>query len=128
MRTYVVWDGDGNKEEEKKRNARLLSLLGLSTAEIGKRDWLGATTVRYACYKTHLEDVLRSDMGEELYDRLVDEYATTYRLRKKDSKKPLLVYLLIREMRDRGIRPAALGRIVKAILDGDAAEGSSGPA
>ena len=125
VRTYVAWDGDDNKGHEKKRNFRLLSLLGLSKAEIEAGDWLGATTSRFSCCRTNLEGVLRSDMGEELYDSLVAEYVETYRLKQSDSKKkPLVAHLLMREMKNQGIRPEALGRIVEAVLAGDVAGGA----
>ena len=67
---------------------------------------------------------LRSDMGGELYDRLVSEYARAYRLKKKGSKKPLVIHRLMQDMKERQIRPASLERIVKAILGGAPAEGS----
>ena len=122
VRTYVVWDGDRNEGKEKRVNARLLSLLGRG----GDNDdggWLGATAADFACFRDNLEDELRSDMGGELYDRLVSEYSKAYHLKGKDPKKPLVTHLLMREMKERKIRPAALERIVGAILGGE--EGGS---
>ena len=71
VRVYPVWDGDNDKPEEKKRNRRLLSLLGIAEAEAAGSGWLGDTNAEFACHKTKLEGVLRSDLGEGLYDELV---------------------------------------------------------
>lgn len=125
VRTYVVWDGDNNKENEKKNNARLLSLLGMPRDKIDAGAWLGATTPDFACCEADMECMLRSDMGEEVYAPLAVRFRREYGLRGKKDKKPLLAYLMMREMEQRGIRPERLGRIVEAILDGSAAGGSS---
>ena len=122
VRTYVVWDGDGNTGKEKRVNARLLSLLGRGGG--GEDDWLGVTTDDFACFRDKLEVELRSDMGEDIYDRLVSEYRKTYRLKGRNPKKPLVTRLLMREMEKRQIRPACLERIVNAILGDAPAEGS----
>ena len=123
VRVYAVWDGDNNEGKEKKVNARLLSLLGRGSDDEG--EWLGAVTGDFACFKGKMERELRSDMGGELYDRLVSEYSKAYRLGKKDPKKPLVTHLLMREMEKRDKHPERLGWIVEAILDGGAAGGSS---
>lgn len=122
VRTYVVWDGDNNAGKEKRVNARLLSLLGRGVD--GEGDWLGATTGNFACFRDNLELELRSDMGENLYDRLMSEYKKAYRLKERSPKKPLVTHLLMLEMEKRQIRPASLERVVKAILGGAPAEGS----
>ena len=123
VRTYVVWDGDGNTGKEKRVNARLLSLLGRGDGG-GEDGWLGVTTDDFACFRDNLEVELRSDMGEDIYDRLVSEYRKAYRLKERNPKKPLVTRLLMREIEKRQIRPACLGRIVNAILGGAPAEGS----
>lgn len=125
VRTYAVWDGDNNKGKEKRVNARLLSLLGRGSDDEG--EWLGAITGDFACFKGKMEEELRSDMGGELYDRLMAEYTKAYRLGKKDPKKSLVTHLLMQEMEQRGMRPERLGRIVEAILAGGAT-GDSSPA
>ena len=127
VQTYAVWDGDNDKPDEKKRNRRLLSLLGIAEAEAAGGGWLGGVTADFACHETKLEGVLRSDMGKGLYDELVAKYKKTYRLKDSDEKKPLVTHLLMREMERRNVRPAGLGRIVEAILAAGAA-GSPEPA
>ena len=106
VRTYVVWDGDCNTGREKKVNARLLSLLGRGAD--GEDGWLGVTAGDFACFRNKLELELRSDMGEDLYDRLVSGYKKAYRLKEKNPKKPLVTHLLMREMEKRQIHPASL--------------------
>ena len=118
VRTYVVWDGDSDKLPEKKRNRRLLSLLGVAKGKIDSGGWLGDTNASYTCHKTTLEGVLRSDMGKGLYDELVKKYKKTYHLKDSGGKKPLVVHLLMREMERQEIPPAGLGRIVEAIRAG----------
>ncbi len=125
VRTYVVWDGDNNKESEKKNNACLLSLLGMPRDEIDAGAWLGAITPDFACCEADMECMLRSDMGEEIHAPLAVRFRREYGLSGRSDKKPLLAYLMMREMEQRGMRPERLGRIVEAILDGSAAGGSS---
>lgn len=125
VRTYVVWDGDNNAGKEKERNARLLSLLGMPRDEIDAGAWLGAITPDFACCEANMECVMRADMGEETYAPFVVRFRQEYGLRGRKDKKPLLAHLMMREMRRRGMRPERLGRIVKAILDGGPAGGSS---
>lgn len=127
VRVYTVWDGDNNVGKEKKRNARLLSLLGMDKDEIDAGAWLGDTTPSFACCEADMECMLRSDMGEETYAPLAVRFRSEYGLRGKGDKKPLLAHLMMREMKRRRIRPVRLGRIVEAILAGGAA-GGSGPA
>ena len=128
VRTYAVWDGDNNAGREKKRNARLLSLLGMAPDEIDAGAWLGATTPDFACCEADMECLLRSDMGEETYAPLAVRLRAEYGLRGRGDKKPLLAHLMMREMKRRSIRPVRLGRIVEAILAGDDDDaGGSGP-
>ena len=117
VRAYPVWDRDGHEGKEKGLNDRLLSLVGRKGG-----DCPDATTAEYSCLGAKLEGALRSDMGEEMYDRLVAGYRNEYSLKKKDDKKPLVTHLLMEEMERRGIRPTRLERIVEAILAGDGAE------
>ena len=118
VRTYVVWDGDDNKSAEKRHNKRLLSLLGIAEDEIAGGGWLGDTNAEFACHKSKIEGVLRSDMGGGIYDELVTKYKKAYHLKDPNDKKPLVAHLLMREMKRRKICPARLGRIVGAILAG----------
>ena len=118
VRTYPVWDRDGDAGKGRRLNASLLSLAGHK----GGGDCPDATTAGYSCLGGGLEGALRSDMGNDLYDRLVAGYTKEYSLRKKDDKKPLVTHLLMEEMERRGIRPARLGRIVGAILAGGGGE------
>ena len=124
VRTYPIWDRDGNVGKEKRLNARLLSLVERGGSN---GDCPDVTTTEFSCLGNNLEEVLRSDMGEDLYDHLVAECQKEYRLKKKDPKKPLVTHLLMRGMEKREIRPARLGRIVEAILADDAV-GGPGPA
>ena len=119
VRTYAVWDGDNSAGKEKRRNARLLSLLGMAQDEIDAGAWLEDTTPDFACCETDMECLLRSDMGEETYAPLTARFRAEYGLRGRGDKKPLLAHLMMREMKRKRIRPVQLERIVEAILAGD---------
>ena len=111
MRVYAVWDGDLDGGAERGRNKRILSMLGHG-ATGGNR--LDRITPKFACHRSGLEGVLGSDMGEKLYDDLVDSYRRRYNPR-PGQKKPLLTHLLMREIKQKGIRAATLGCTVRAI-------------
>ena len=127
MRVYLVWDGDNNKPSEEKRNGHLCSLLGVAGAgAAGGAGWLGRVTADFACCESNMDCMLRSDMGgEEAYAPFAARLRSAYRLKGRGDKKPLAAHLMMREMKKNGIRPAWLGRIVEAILAGDAAGGSA---
>ena len=128
VRTYVVWDGDNDKQPEKKRNRRLLSLLGLDEGEIAGGGWLGDTNDKFACCESNMDCMLRSDMGEDTYAPLAARIRSTYRLRGPNDKKPLVAHLVAREMKKRNILPERLGRVVNAILAGGASAAGARPA
>ena len=126
VRVYAVWDGDNDRPDEKGRNRRLLSLMGLAGGEIAGGAWLGDVNADFACCESDMDCMLRSDMGgEEAYVPFAARFRSTYRPRGRGKKKPLAAHLMMREMKERKIRPAWLGRIVNAILAGDAAGGSA---
>jgi len=123
---YAVWDGDNDRPDEKERNRRLLSLMGLADDEIAGGAWLGDVNADFACCESDMDCMLRSDMGgEEAYVPFAARFRSTYKPRGRGKKKPLAAHLMMREMKKKGIRPAWLGRIVEAILAGGTAGGSA---
>lgn len=127
--TYCVWDSDENaaqpvapcekckrpldKESNPSENRRLLRLLGLP-----EEDWPSHVGERFACFKTDRETVNRAEIGEEVFDRILDEEMTRFNIRKRDQalKNPRVISALISSASKLGKTSPSLDLIVKHIL------------
>jgi predicted ATP-dependent endonuclease of OLD family len=102
--TYCVWDSDENaaqpvapcekckrpydKESNPSENRRLLRLLGLS-----EEDWPSHIKDKSACFKTDRETVVKAEIGEDVFERILGEEMTRFNIRKRDQalKNPTVV-------------------------------------
>jgi len=64
---YVIWDADYNNNNAIRENHKLLRLLGQQI-----EDWPEKVTKQFACFKQNLNDKLRAEIGEALYDNTLD--------------------------------------------------------
>lgn len=126
---YVVWDGDSHlgKTEGKckecghnldskadpKENRRLEKLLGLK-----EEDWPNHVLANSACFKQKLETTIRDEIGEELFNNLLDASRTKYGItRRKDAiKNPTVLAEVLGEAKAKGQSSQTLETIVTAIV------------
>lgn len=112
--TYVVSDldskGPGRGGDPDKRHAiqRLLCAQP-STTQINDD---------FACFETNLEGAIKADIGEDSYNRLVDEQKERFGMgpeRKKALGKPRIMYEVLKQAKEEGKPCRTLERIVKKI-------------
>ena len=118
--TYVVWDADkGADRERQDTNKQILSLLCYD-----EDDWRGKIGDSFACLKGDLEKAVAADLksaapaseGDDLYGALLAEYEAEHG-HKLDRGKPLTIKLIMRMIKERGIRLATLESIVAKIAE-----------
>lgn len=127
--TYCVWDSDENtaqpvgpcerckrpldKESNPSENRRLLRLLGLP-----EEDWPSHIKEKSACFKTDRETVVKAEIGEEVFERILGEEMTRFNIRKRGHalKNPKVVSAAIKSASDLGKTSPSLDLIVTNIL------------
>jgi putative ATP-dependent endonuclease of the OLD family len=117
IRIYVVWDSDRGLEGAKaEHNHILLRLLNVQDL----LDWPSAIEHEYACFETNLEDALRQDIGEDIYESVLLDCQQRYAIPKKKHamKNPHVVSELIEIAKNRHNREChTLKQIVKRIVE-----------
>jgi len=77
--TYAVWDSDKSESESRpEENRRLLRLVGGV-----EEDWPRKITETYACFEVNLETTLRQEIGDELFEALIEECCEDMQMVKK---------------------------------------------
>lgn len=111
---YAIWDGDsGNKKAKPESNRRLLRLFNHSS-----EDWPEKVTEQFACFKNTLKDTMRTEIGDQLYDDLLEESCNRLCLTEKKHvyKNPQVVQEIISEARKKGKTSDTLEKIIHLIV------------
>lgn len=109
--TYAIWDADKGANDAKPRTNRLLlSLLGRQ-----EEDWPSFIGETGACFNVALEETLRDEIGQQIFQGLVSEIRDDLGIQKTDQalKHPVVLERTIRTAADEGHVSDSL----KAILD-----------
>lgn len=110
--TYMVFDCDKNNKEDR-TNKLLLKLCGYLEEELPK------TTVKdnMACFEDNLETILKAEIGEELYNQLLEQYTHEFGYStKRGEGKPLVISKIVEEVYKRGKKIETLENIVNSIV------------
>ena len=109
---YAVWDNDRGNGSAKRRNRCLLRLLGQP-----EEDWPEVIGAEFACLDGKLESLLRSELGEALFDTLVEACQREYAMRRDQAvKNPAVVERIIASAAQQGAHPGSIDTIVTNIL------------
>lgn len=110
---YVVWDGDKEKKNAvAKENHNLLSLMGRDT-----EDWPSMTTDTFACFKEDMQDVLKSEIGEKLFEDCMNECARDFAMKKDQAvKNPTTISTIIERAKQDNHPCKTLETIVEKII------------
>jgi hypothetical protein len=127
--TYCVWHSDENtaqavgpcekckrpldKASNPSENRRLLRLLGLP-----EEDWPSHIKETSACFKMDRETVVKAEIGEDLFERILGEEMTRFDIRKRDHalKNPKVVSAVTASASRSGKTSPSLDLIVKHVL------------
>lgn len=111
---YVIWDSDkGGKNPRPESNHKLLRLCGAEA-----EDWPHRITDQYACFEQKLETTLRSELGPNLFDSLLEECRDRFGYDEDERalKCPLVVQAIIEKGRGQGGETTTLSQIVSQIV------------
>lgn len=127
--TYIIWDGDSHlgqtagkcgscghnldSKADPTENHRLLRLAGLPLT-----DWPEHVADNSACFKQKLETTMRSEIGDDLFDELVDNCKQQFGMNKrKDAiKNPALLAQVLIEARKMNRKSSTLESILERIV------------
>lgn len=76
--TYVIWDSDRDKGEQKETNHRLLRLVDASI-----EDWPSRVEDTYACFENNLETNLEEEIGKAKYEEFLREQQSVFGISEK---------------------------------------------
>lgn len=128
--TYVVWDGDSHlgqtagkcgscghdldSKADPNENHRLLRLVGMDV-----EDWPEHVNEKSACFKQKLETTMRCEIGDDLFDRLVDECKQQFGMTKrKDAiKNPALLTQVLTRAKEQNKTSATLEKLVSSVVE-----------
>ena len=111
---YVIWDSDFGKKGAKSEDNHSLLRLFHQIVE----DWPEKVTPQFACFKRDLYHTLRSEIGEDLYDKTLCGLCQQFRFRDTQDarKKPKVIEEIIREASSQGRSTKTLEEIIRRIL------------
>ena len=129
--TYIIWDGDAGKGEtegicEKCRrpldkkpnpleNIRLQRLIGCPNPI----NWPKFVCEKGACFEKDLESTLKNELGNTIYESLLQKYQDLYSIseRKNAQKNPVIIMNMISEAKSQGKACQSLDLIVRKIQE-----------
>jgi predicted ATP-dependent endonuclease of OLD family len=114
---YVIWDSDEGTRDERvaKVNRALLRLLGATEPH---EDWPERIEKHFACFRENLNTKLRSDLGHNLFNKLLRECCNKYQLEPdKAEKNPVVIAEIISKAYEGGHRVSTLEQILERILE-----------
>lgn len=115
---YAMWDNDqGSNDPAVAANRALQRLSGVAAANI--QDYPERVEANYACFAQNLEATLKREIGENLFNQLIDAAVARLTLRgRKDAQKiPAVMDEILGGAAQQGHRSATLARIVDAIFN-----------
>jgi len=110
---YLVWDNDRGNPNAKRRNHYLLRLCGQP-----EDDWPEVIGPEFACLEGNLETVLRSELGSDVFDTLLDACQQELSIRDRDQalKNPAVVQRVMELAAVQGKQSESVHGIVESIL------------
>lgn len=111
---YLIWDSDyGGKDPKVDWNRCLMRILG-----VAEEDYPDGVACNFACFKTNLTDVMKTEIGNPLFEELSEILRSEmgFQERPSEIKNPLFVQALIENARKRGRSCSHLEAIVGHVL------------
>ena len=111
--TYMIWDNDAGDVKAAPHNRYLLRLLG-----VPEEDYPSVVADSYAVLNGNLEKTMRSEIGPENYDRIMDTCMKGYAIEGEecDSKNPIVWESFVSEAAAKGRTSPTIRGIVEKIL------------
>lgn len=128
---YAIWDSDSGKGTtvgscitcrrplDKKANPienhRLLRLIGNSEIT----DWPKFVNKNAACFEKDLESTLKGDLGNDLYESLINQFQDEFSISEKKNaqKNPIVIMNIIKSANEQGKSCITLEKIIQKIWE-----------
>lgn len=108
---YVIWDNDeGGNASSISENRRLLRLM-----KFDEEDYPHRIENTFAVLKNNLDETISSDIGEEMYKRLLHECKEEFGV--ANEKKAFVISKVIEKAKSEGKTPQTLANIVSKIME-----------
>lgn len=111
---FLIWDSDQGQDGAKASdNHRLLRLLGETVT-----DWPAEVKDNYGCFERNMETTLCQEIGEENFNKWLDECQKDFSIPKKKHavKNPIVIASLIKKAKENGKTSQTLEKIVTNIV------------
>ncbi len=96
--TYVIWDNDRGVDREIPNNKILLKLFGQP-----ETDFPSHVETNHAVIEVTLETMLKTEIGDELYETMMDINMTEYDLKRSDAlKNPTVLKTMLEDLEKSG--------------------------
>ena len=114
IRSYLIWDNDkraSGSNNDASANRRLLKLVGAQ-----EEDWPAGAWDTHACFDCNLEDMLRLELSEPIFDQILTETSEEYQIKRESAlKNSIVLRRVIEEAAAQGHHSETLGKIVEKI-------------
>lgn len=111
---YPIWDSDyGGQDANPEDNRYLLQLVGAAA-----EDWPNTVQNTFACFRTKLESVLRSEISEEVFSALLNQAKAQLGIRTNNQaiKNPVVISQIVSGARAQGRTSQTLEEIVNRVV------------
>jgi predicted ATP-dependent endonuclease of OLD family len=113
--TFIIWDGDKGKDRGgSATNKILLRLQGKNPID-WPPDCVGEN---YACFENDLGTTMKKEIGDILYNKLLEEYKKEFSMAKNEDalKNPIIIKNIINGARNEGKKSEIIEKIIKNIV------------
>lgn len=113
IQIYLVWDNDKHVQDSNpEENKRLLRLVGAR-----EENWPAGVWDTHACLDGNLECVLRQEISEDIFDKLLDKARAEFRMKKEQAlKNPFVLRRVIEDAAKLGHYSITFKAIVEKII------------
>ncbi|WP_335645239.1 TOPRIM nucleotidyl transferase/hydrolase domain-containing protein [Methanobacterium subterraneum] len=124
---YCLWDSDfkkhsnpstSDKQREQQKEIRKNHML-LKLCKYEPEDWPSHVEKNHACFHNELEDTLKQEIGETVFNQIISERQNFYQMSKrKDAlKRPKIIEHLVVKSKESGNSSVTLENIIKSIYE-----------
>lgn len=121
---YMIWDCDqGGSDFRPEQNRVLQRIAGVPEVEI--MDSCTRIERNFTCFTKNIEDMMKGEIEETLWNSLLDGIGQEYGVSRKDAQKiPTLMTELLRRASEKGAKSSTLQRIIENIYSLKAQRGT----
>lgn len=111
---YVIWDSDKDAHDAKpENNHRLLKLMERHDSI---EDWPNYVGKDSACFETNLETMLKSEIGEDVFNKYLEEYRNEFGFKRNHAlKSPIVITKILQSAQQENRTSHTITQIIEQI-------------